>query len=73
MTALGVPPLTSPGSLEGHLFTGGSDGSVKLWRIDGEQSEEVQSLDLRGKLPLDLAVAYLPGSDGECRNTSTSA
>jgi hypothetical protein len=30
----------------------------------------VQRLDVKGKLPLDLEVAYLPGSTGEHRSNA---
>jgi elongator complex protein 2 len=65
VSALAVPPAQNDGTLDNHVFTGGSDGAIKLWRIEGKKAEEVQKLDLRGKLPLDMEVAYLPGAQGE--------
>jgi elongator complex protein 2 len=68
VSALAVSPATPTqggGALNNHVFTGGSDGAVKLWRIEGKKAGEVQRMDLRGKLPLDMEVAYLPGSQGE--------
>jgi len=65
VSALGVPPWSTSGRvLNGCFFSGGSDGSVRFWRSTNGKVEKVQALDLKGKLPLDLAVAYLPGSNG---------
>ncbi|GMK54156.1 hypothetical protein CspeluHIS016_0107420 [Cutaneotrichosporon spelunceum] len=47
--------------LDDEVLTGGSDGVVRRWRIGGKV-EEVETLDLKGKLPLDLGVGKLPGS-----------
>ncbi|BEJ12446.1 hypothetical protein CspHIS471_0209060 [Cutaneotrichosporon sp. HIS471] len=44
-----------------EVLTGGSDGVVRRWRV-GRKVEEVETLDLRGKLPLDLVVGALPAS-----------
>ncbi|KAI0069052.1 WD40 repeat-like protein [Artomyces pyxidatus] len=45
------------------LATGGSDSSVKIWKL-GEQDDlqEIQSISLKGRYPLSLALATLPGS-----------
>jgi elongator complex protein 2 len=61
ISAIGTCP--SDGSLADHLFTGASDGLVKLWKLGG-QPTLVQTIDLKGKLPLDIAVANLPGTEG---------
>jgi elongator complex protein 2 len=37
---------------------------IKLWKLDGATPAVVQTIDLKGKLPLDLQVASLPGSSG---------
>lgn len=55
----------SDGPLANHILTGGSDGLIKLWRSAGSKFEVVQTIDLKGKLPLDLELGTLPGSDGE--------
>jgi len=62
ISALGVP--TGTGSLDGHVLTGGSDGLIKLWDLSAGKPEIKQTIDLKGKLPLDLQVASLPGSSG---------
>ncbi len=67
ISALGVLQSSRGSSLDDCFFTGGSDGTVKLWRLQLGEVEEQQTLELKGKLPLDLAVAYLPGSDGKSR------
>ena len=73
-------PKASISALGVHLtdlvdcfFSGGSDGAVKLWRLSLAKVEEVQTLDLKGKLPLDLAVHSLPGSDGSYSNGDVDA
>ena len=58
MSALGVLQ-TSYGAT---VFSGGSDGKIKVWRMP--KLEAIQSIDLKGKLPLDLESALLPGSEG---------
>ena len=73
VSALGVPLSSDSGVLANCLFTGGSDGSVKLWRLSEKQPEEVQCLDLKGKLPLDLALADLPGSHGDWAHLRTKS
>ena len=62
ISALGIPPSSDGAVLASCFFTGGSDGFVKLWRLSEKEPKEVQCLDLKGKLPLDLALADLPGS-----------
>jgi hypothetical protein len=76
------------GVLQDHFFTGGSDSSVRLWKVEGPAGElvswgyvypastadsvepvQVQKIDLKGQLPLDIAVAYLPGSHGQSWTT----
>jgi len=54
----------------GLLFTGGNDGNVKVfsWKLEGGRDvvvEELQTIKLGGRLPLDLAISYLPDSQGE--------
>jgi elongator complex protein 2 len=62
ISALGAP--TGSGPLAGHILTGGSDGLIKLWDLSAGKPEVKQTIDLKGKLPLDLQVASLPGSSG---------
>jgi elongator complex protein 2 len=62
ISALGAP--TASGPLAGHILTGGSDGLIKLWDLSTGKPEVKQTIDLKGKLPLDLQVASLPGSSG---------
>jgi elongator complex protein 2 len=64
ISALGVSPSTN-GVLDHHFLTGGSDGFIKLWRLEGGAVKEVQKMDLKGKLPLDLEVGYLPNSSSK--------
>lgn len=60
VSAIGIIP-TSGTAVE--ILSGGSDGSVKRWRVGQEgKVEQVQVLDIKGRLPLDLDVALLPGS-----------
>jgi hypothetical protein len=51
-------------SVEDHgrklLVTGGSDGLVKIWNVEAEM-ELLQTIDLDGKLPLEVVIAQLPG------------
>ncbi|WWD16158.1 hypothetical protein CI109_100583 [Kwoniella shandongensis] len=61
ISAIGVVAGKGDGFMGDKIFTGGSDGIVRLWKI-GEKVEEIQKIDLKGKLPLDLEVGYLPGS-----------
>ena len=70
VSALGVGPRG--GSLAGHVVVGCADGSAKLWRIDEGQAVELQSLDSKGKLPLDFEMAYLPGSASRSRSIPSS-
>ena len=62
ISALGVAPVVADGDIA--LFTGASDGTVRVWNIKGDQVEEVQKIDYKGRLPLDIEVGYLPGSSG---------
>lgn len=62
ISALAVCP---PGPLDGHILTGASDGTFKLWQLEGLKPKLVQTVDLKGKLPLDMEVARLPGSTGQ--------
>ena len=62
ISALGAS--TGSGPLVGHILTGGSDGLIKLWDLSAGKPEVKQTIDLKGKLPLDLQVASLPGSSG---------
>ena len=62
ISALGAPSGSGP--LAGHILTGGSDGLIKLWDLSPGKPEVKQTIDLKGKLPLDLQVASLPGSSG---------
>lgn len=45
----------------GEILTGSSDGVVRRWSLEGGR-KEVEKLDLKGKIPLDLIVGTLPGS-----------
>lgn len=56
MSALGV----FPGGNE--LMTGGSDAVLKRWTLSSSPVA-VATLDLKGKLPLDIELALLPYSD----------
>lgn len=62
ISALGV--TGHAGAFQKHLFTGGSDGLIKLWKLGDGKPELKQTINLKGKLPLDLEVATLPGSQG---------
>lgn len=61
ISAIGV--LASSGNLDDMILTGGSDSLIKRWKL-ADKPEEVQEIDLKGKLPLDLEVGYMPGSKG---------
>ncbi|WVF71999.1 hypothetical protein IAT40_006810 [Kwoniella sp. CBS 6097] len=65
ISALGVT-TTNEGVLGDLVITGGSDGTLRFWRIGGggggQGAKEVQKIDLKGKLPLDVEMGYLPGS-----------
>ncbi|EIW70033.1 hypothetical protein TREMEDRAFT_68443 [Tremella mesenterica DSM 1558] len=60
ISSLGIPP--SEGNLEGHILTGGSDGTVKLWDISEGEAILKQTINPKGKLPLDLVIGHLPGT-----------
>ncbi|WWC89777.1 uncharacterized protein L201_004703 [Kwoniella dendrophila CBS 6074] len=60
ISALGVSP-------NGIILSGGSDSTIKIWNIEqnkkeNDQPQEIQSIDLKGKLPLDIELSYLPES-----------
>lgn len=59
ISALGVSP-TSPGR-DQVLFTGASDGLVRVWKLQGAKVEEMQKVENKARLPLDIEVGYLPG------------
>jgi hypothetical protein len=69
ISSLGV--FTFDDAMEtGLLLTGGNDGSVKVfsWKFEEGQDvivEELQTIKFGGRLPLDLAISYLPDSQGE--------
>ncbi|BGP16559.1 Elongator subunit elp2 [Rhodosporidiobolus nylandii] len=45
------------------VLTGGSDSKVHVWRVSAAgEAELVQKVDLKGKIPLELALCYLPSS-----------
>ena len=70
ISAIAVCPA---GPLDGHILTGASDGSIKLWRVKGSGAELVQTVDLKGKLPLDMEVSSLPGSTGQFSTAQSSS
>jgi elongator complex protein 2 len=48
-----------------HLIvTGSSDGTIQSWKLSSANNEPklIQSFTINGKIPLDLALTYLPGS-----------
>ncbi|GAA6063331.1 hypothetical protein JCM10212_003917 [Sporobolomyces blumeae] len=47
------------------VVTGGSDSTIRVWlvRQDGT-ADQVQTIDCKGKIPLELALSYLPSSSG---------
>ncbi|KAK0242692.1 WD40-repeat-containing domain protein [Armillaria nabsnona] len=45
------------------LATGSSDSSVKIWKIGTDEVVEVQSMSLKGKYPLSIALSFLPQSE----------
>ncbi|GAA5904082.1 hypothetical protein JCM6882_003820 [Rhodosporidiobolus microsporus] len=52
---------------EGELLvvSGGSDSLLQAWRISvAGAAELVQKVDLKGKIPLEIALSYLPSSSG---------
>ncbi|KAK8869580.1 hypothetical protein IAR55_000147 [Kwoniella newhampshirensis] len=61
VSAMGAVADPEQGFMSDKIITGGSDAMVKLWSV-GSKVEEVQKIDLKGKLPLDLEVGYLPNS-----------
>ena len=71
ISAIGV---MSSGPLADVVVTGASDGLLKVWKVAGGRAELVQQLDFHGKLPLDIEVAYLPGSSSKsnCEWTNSS-
>lgn len=61
ISALAVLPTRAGEPVE--LLTGDSSANVKRWRISGTGvAEHVESLEMKGRLPLDMEVALLPGT-----------
>ncbi|KAL1411052.1 Elongator subunit elp2 [Vanrija albida] len=60
ISALAVLPTPAGAPVE--LLTGDSSANVKRWRIAAGEAEHVESLEMKGRLPLDMEVAVLPGS-----------
>lgn len=56
ISALAVTP-------DGEIMAGTSDGFVRRYTVLEGKVTEVERLDLKGKLPLDLVVGTLPGSE----------
>ncbi|CAL1702353.1 unnamed protein product [Somion occarium] len=54
--------ISSLAVLNDTIVTGGSDSLVKIWKLESDQCVEVQSLTLRGRYPLSLALSLLPNS-----------
>ncbi|GAA6028373.1 hypothetical protein JCM8097_007000 [Rhodosporidiobolus ruineniae] len=45
------------------VLTGGSDSVVQVWRVSAAgEVELLQKLELKGKIPLEMALSYLPAS-----------
>lgn len=69
VSSLGV--FTFDDTVDTGLFlSGGNDGKVKVfcWRSEEGRDviiDELQTIKFGGKLPLDLAISYLPDSQGE--------
>jgi elongator complex protein 2 len=63
ISAIGFAPSSSESSQT--ILTGGSDGHVRVWAVSEGEAKEVQRIDFKGKLPLDIEVGHLPGTKGE--------
>lgn len=64
ISAIGAPP-SCEGVLQHHVLTGASDGAIKLWDLSsGTSAKMIQEINPKGRLPLDIEVAYLPDSRG---------
>ncbi|CEQ39450.1 SPOSA6832_00976, partial [Sporobolomyces salmonicolor] len=53
---------------EGRLLvlTGGSDAVIQVWVVTASgAAESAQKIDCKGKIPLELALSYLPASSSE--------
>ncbi|WRT67342.1 uncharacterized protein IL334_004312 [Kwoniella shivajii] len=61
--------ISAIGTGKDLVLTGGSDGSIKVWKWNkgkgevGMSLEEIQKIQIKGKLPLDIELTYLPGSN----------
>ncbi|GAA6000085.1 hypothetical protein JCM10207_006046 [Rhodosporidiobolus poonsookiae] len=45
------------------VFTGGSDSVIQVWEVSLDGAAELkQKIDLKGKIPLEIALSYLPSS-----------
>ncbi|GAA5894313.1 Elongator subunit ELP2 [Sporobolomyces salmoneus] len=67
VSAVETLALSSEGGESKYLVvTGGSNASIKVSIVDSAtgQAEQVQKIDCRGKIPLELALSYLPQSKG---------
>ncbi|GAA5981676.1 hypothetical protein JCM11641_004211 [Rhodosporidiobolus odoratus] len=62
-----VEVLEAPERIEADksllVLTGGSDSLVQVWKVSSRgEAELIQKLDLKGKIPLEMALCYLPSS-----------
>lgn len=54
------------------VATGASDGILRIWALEDGKARLAQELELKGKLPLDIQLATLPGSEGMFASCSSS-
>ncbi|ORY89477.1 WD40-repeat-containing domain protein [Leucosporidium creatinivorum] len=44
------------------VLSGGSEGAIQAWRVSAAGAELLQKIDLKGKIPLEMAMSLLPDS-----------
>lgn len=65
VSALGAIRCHVTSSLPSLIVSGASDGLLKVWSLSDDPSQPpstVQTIDLKGRFPLDLSLLPLPGS-----------
>ncbi len=69
VSALGVVRSQAEPSLPSVIVSGASDGLLKVWLLSGDTASQsaalVQTIDLKGRFPLDLSLLPLPNNTTE--------
>ncbi|KAJ1021089.1 hypothetical protein NDA16_003875 [Ustilago loliicola] len=71
VSALGVLRSHATSSLPSLVVSGASDGLLKVWLLSADPSQPpsvVQTIDLKGRFPLDLSLLPLPNATSEAQS-----